>query len=153
MFFPNPFWKPLLEGPSARLSSKLRFGTDFRFSQDLETEPWNDIFGHKGIKRVPWQILGSAWSDLDAIWRRKRSKNIMCLDLGSFFDWFLKDCWLFSHGFPMKFNRFWMPLLAEFCHSLFDTFFKKMINSRAKFLRVVVNVTRGGGNAALPRYR
>ena len=47
-FFRTPFQRPFLEGPSARLSPKVRFWSDFRFSWDPKIDPWADIFGPKG---------------------------------------------------------------------------------------------------------
>ena len=52
-----------------------------------------------------------------------------------------------SHGFSINFNRFDGRILSQ----TFRFIFQKMTDSGAQILRVIVNVTRGGGNAALPR--
>ena len=50
MFFQNPFQTAFLEGPSARLASKVRFWSDFRFSRGHKIDPWGAIFGQNGSK-------------------------------------------------------------------------------------------------------
>ena len=72
MFFQNPFQTAFLEGPSARLASKMRFWTDFPFSKDPEIDPWGDLFGQKGSKKSD---CFPGLSVLDPTWARFGAEN------------------------------------------------------------------------------
>ena len=77
MFFQNPFQTAFLEGPSARLASKMRFWTDFRYSKGPKIDPRGDLFPSKGIKKGISPKYGvPPGADLDVEWRRKRRKTI-----------------------------------------------------------------------------
>ena len=90
--FPNPSRRAFLEGPSADLGSKVRFWSDFRFSQGPKMTPWSDIFSQKVDIALPG---GAGRSVLEPTWARPATQNgprthfhRFWLDFGSIWDGF-----------------------------------------------------------------
>ena len=81
--FSEPLSDPLknrfLETQSARLSSKVRFWSHFLISGDPKIDPWSDISGPKGAKRLRPRkrrgVMEPTWPRLGAENAPKRPKN------------------------------------------------------------------------------
>ena len=85
--------RQLFEGQNARLCSQICFFADFRFSNGPKIDPWTAIFSPTGAKRSSPSVgPGQSEADLGAIWRRKRSKDVLSSIWGRFlfdFGWIL----------------------------------------------------------------
>ena len=89
-FFRTPFQRPFLEGPNARLYSKVRFWSDLRFFKGPEIDPWNDTFSQKGSKKWVGRSTGRV---LEPTWARFGAENAprtYFSRFGTVFGWFWK---------------------------------------------------------------
>ena len=101
---PEPFWERFsLEGPSANLSPKMRFLTDFGSQLGSKIVPWNTIFDQKGSKRV---VGFRARRIMEPTWARFGTENAPRMHFhrsGVVF-------WSILKGFWKDFEQFWIDV-------------------------------------------
>ena len=111
MFFPYPFLRPFLEGPSTRLSSRVRFWSEIRFSRVPKSADTGRCHGvirlNKAESRCP-------------LTPRRPSGRSNCRPKSIKIDFFrhqilasFSTC-LFS-GIFVFFDVFWHPFWLHFC--------------------------------------